>query len=466
MEKCGNKSKPKSCRRLLVFILLIFIIMSKTHSQSQNNEIENFDFFFVPTPNQNFYENEDISFELYLENINSNEIELVSYNLPDNVKLRLFKKMEKNGTVINVWLNFTQSGEFELEDFIFSFSSNEDEPSNSQNFHVKFPEILIAPDLSIQKPEIYICFDDKNTIKLDKETSTEKDNPVIICHKQYDDKFSFTIFVKYAFDILHFDYEIPKNAILTQTNFFEHSKSSLNTENEEYSEQLFPIASFDMVCLQTGKTEFPKISIQLENFQHQKEKIILENYAVEILNYKKNHNIKESKMFDSAFEDLEPQKQQSQNTTLQILSSEEKNLDDCIKLAKELKSKHQKKVLKIFGITFILLISLLLLFLKKIKHKKSSLAIFSIFFVILILIFIILFLNDKNAVFLGGTVHSIPNEKSAEKTYINAGTPIKIIKNSGIWSFIEFTEETEDSINHKKTGWCKKECISSNLPSQ
>ena len=163
MEKCGNKSKPKSCRRLLVFILLIFIIMSKTHSQSQNNEIENFDFFFVPTPNQNFYENEDISFELYLENINSNEIELVSYNLPDNVKLRLFKKMEKNGTVINVWLNFTQSGEFELEDFIFSFSSNEDEPSNSQNFHVKFPEILITPDLSIQKPEIYICFDDKNT---------------------------------------------------------------------------------------------------------------------------------------------------------------------------------------------------------------------------------------------------------------------------------------------------------------
>ena len=46
MEKCGNKSKPKSCRRLLVFILLIFIIMSKTHSQSQNNEIENFDFFY------------------------------------------------------------------------------------------------------------------------------------------------------------------------------------------------------------------------------------------------------------------------------------------------------------------------------------------------------------------------------------------------------------------------------------
>ena len=254
--------------------------------------------------------------------------------------------MEKNGTVINVWLNFTQSGKFELEDFIFSFSSNEDEPSNSQNFHVKFPEILISPDLSIQKPEIYICFDDKNTIKLDKETSTEKDNPVIIYQKQYDDKFSFTIFVKYAFDILHFDYEIPKNAILTKTNFFEHSKSSLNTESEEYSEQLFPIASFDMVCLQTGKTEFPKISIQLENFQHQKEKIILENYAVEILNYKKNHNIKESKMFDSAFEDLEPQKQQSQNTTLQILSSEEKNLDDCIKLAKELKSKHQKKILK------------------------------------------------------------------------------------------------------------------------
>ena len=60
MEKCGNKSKPKSCRRLLVFILLIFIIMSKTHSQSQNNEIENFDFFFVPKPNKNFYENEKL----------------------------------------------------------------------------------------------------------------------------------------------------------------------------------------------------------------------------------------------------------------------------------------------------------------------------------------------------------------------------------------------------------------------
>ena len=170
MEKCRNESKTKSCKRLLVFITMIFMSLSKIFSQYQNIDIPSAEIYFKPVENQNFYENEDINFELKLENLKPTEIELESNNLPENVKLRLFRKMEQNGTLINVWLNFAQEGEFELEDFIFLLYPNENSLANPNKLHVKFPKIIITKNLSIQEPEIHIIFDKKNTVIFNKES--------------------------------------------------------------------------------------------------------------------------------------------------------------------------------------------------------------------------------------------------------------------------------------------------------
>ena len=64
-----------------------------------------------------------------------------------------------------------------------------------------------------------------------------------------------------------------------------------------------------MISLQTGTIAFPKILLQLEDYQHQKKNITLENYAIEILQKSENSKEKETTMFDIAFEDLETQKQ-------------------------------------------------------------------------------------------------------------------------------------------------------------
>ena len=90
MEKCRNESKTKSCKRLLVFITMIFMSLSKIFSQYQNIDIPSVEIYFKPVENQNFYENEDINFELKLENLNPTEIELESNNLAEMVKFRFF----------------------------------------------------------------------------------------------------------------------------------------------------------------------------------------------------------------------------------------------------------------------------------------------------------------------------------------------------------------------------------------
>ena len=280
MEKCRNESKTKSCKRLLVFITMIFMSLSKIFSQYQNIDIPSAEIYFKPVENQNFYENEDINFELKLENLNPTEIELESNNLPENVKLRLFRKMEQNGTLINVWLNFAQEGEFELDDFIFLLYPNENSLANPNKLHVKFPKIIITKNLSIQEPEIHIIFDEKNTVIFNKESSANLNQPDIIYQKKDDEKISFTIYAKYVYNILNFEYEIPKNAILTLTKEFEFTNYINQSEKVDYSEKLIPIASFEMISLQTGTIAFPKILLQLEDYQHQKKNITLENYAI------------------------------------------------------------------------------------------------------------------------------------------------------------------------------------------
>ena len=304
MEKCRNESKTKSCKRLLVFITMIFMSLSKIFSQYQNIDIPSAEIYFKPVENQNFYENEDINFELKLENLNPTEIELESNNLPENVKLRLFRKMEQNGTLINVWLNFAQEGEFELEDFIFLLYPNENSLANPNKLHVKFPKIIITKNLSIQEPEIHIIFDEKNTVIFNKESSADLNQPEIIYQKKDDEKISFTIYAKYVYNILNFEYEIPKNAILTLTKEFEFTNYINQSEKVDYSEKLIPIASFEMISLQTGTIAFPKILLQLEDYQHQKKNITLENYAIEILQKSENSKEKETTMFDIAFEDI------------------------------------------------------------------------------------------------------------------------------------------------------------------
>lgn len=483
MEKCRNESKTKSCRRLLIIIILIFISLTQVFSQTQNFEIDASEFYFQPGENQNFYENEDINFELQLENLNPSEIELESSDLPESVKLRLFRKMEKNGTLINVWLNFTHAGEFELNDFIFLLYPNGKSASNPQKLHVKFPKIIITKNLSIQKPEIHIIFDEKTTAILTKESSVEINKPEVIYQKKYDERLLFTIYAKYVHSISNFDYEIPKNVILKQTKKFDFANNVNQTENEQYSEKLIPIASFEMICLQTGKTAFPKFTMQFEDFQHQTEIITIDNYVIEIIQQNEELKEKGTTMFDAAFEDLELQKQTIIDSSSKNLSSNEKTDEECLKLAKKLKSSHQKKVLFLFSVITALFIFTFIIIAKKVQKKKFLLITDFVVFVIYIFIFVNSFAKNKNAVFLGGTVHSIPDEKASDKTYLNSGTPVKILKKTENWYLIKFQDESSlteksfqesetkigkkvsenkkiiDSSTPRKTGWCKKNYI-------
>ena len=458
MEKCRNESKTKSCKRLLVFITMIFMSLSKIFSQYQNIDIPSAEIYFKPVENQNFYENEDINFELKLENLNPTEIELESNNLPENVKLRLFRKMEQNGTLINVWLNFAQEGEFELEDFIFLLYPNENSLANPNKLHVKFPKIIITKNLSIQEPEIHIIFDEKNTVIFNKESSADLNQPEIIYQKKDDEKISFTIYAKYVYNILNFEYEIPKNAILTLTKEFEFTNYINQSEKVDYSEKLIPIASFEMISLQTGTIAFPKILLQLEDYQHQKKNITLENYAIEILQKSENSKEKEITMFDIAFEDLETQKQTEHNLSSGIHSKNEKTEEDCRKLLKKLKSDYQKRIFFIFILILAVLILLFIFISKKVIQRRKFFIIISFVSMLILISFIYFSGKNQEAVFLGGTVHSIPDEKSVGKTYLNTGTQIKLLKKSENWCFIEYYDKN-DSVQNKKTGWCKTEDI-------
>lgn len=455
MEKFRNKSNSKPCNRLLTafFINLFFLITLTAQNQHKNNffdlyraneisEKKDFSFEFIAAENQNFFVNEDLYFYLNISDLNPAQIELKSYNLPKNVQLKMLKKTENyesNGTLINLWLNFKETGVYELENFVFLLKNR----NKNSEINVKFPKITIKNDILKESPKIVIDFENGKKIYYDENAENllqmqESKMPILQINEG--EKLKFTVYVQFVKKILGFNYEIPKNVIFKQTDFFDYK----NYNNEfTYNDNLLPLARFELTGLTSGIEEFPCFFVQTENYQEKKEEIKFSGFFIEFLKNDKTETITEKNIYNEIFAQI--------NETENQIKTDELTYEECKKIAKKLKRDYIKNLIFVFLPIFAVFLAIFFIFLKKIKFKKTVTAIFVAFFLILLFCFAILCYKNKNGVFLGGKIYAIPDENSKAQNEYPAGKKIKLLEKTEKWFYIQ----TEDEIS----GWCKKEDV-------
>lgn len=463
MEKFGNKPNSKSRDRLLSVFFIInlattlaaqnrlennFYDLQKPNEIAKISEKSDFSFEaikFTAAENQNFFVNEDLNFYLHFPSANPSQIELKSYKLPQNAQFKMLRKTENHengGTKIDLWLNFKTEGVFEIEDFVFSMK-NRDE---NLEIRAKIPKIAIKKDISKESPKIVIVFENGNSIYYDNDgeffaQSQFQEEKTPIFQIEEGEKLNFTVCAQFSKKILSFDYEIPKNAIFKQTEFFDY-KNRAEFSDDFFSEELLPLGRFELTGLTGGIEEFPAFFLQTENFRGENEEIKFSGFFIEFLKSGKSEKIAEKNIYGEAFAQI--------NEAENRIEVEKKELtyEECEKLAQKLKNNRVKKLILIFFPIFAFFAAAFLLVLKKIQTKKTVAAVFVALFASLAVVFFVSISKNNEGIFTGGKVYGIPDENSGAQTEYPAGEKIKLLEKTENWIFIKIEENF---------GWCKKE---------
>lgn len=459
MEKQRSKSNFKFSRRLLISLLSLLFstqMFAQVLSAAEINALR-----IKPVENQNLYTKTDLKFELLIPKVKASQIQLVSSTQRSDVTFRTFRKIddyERGGTLIEIWFNFEKKGTYTLTPLQVSIQG--------RRRNLRFDEITVTDDPAKQTPRIVIKFDNGATLYSDNGMYTA---PVFSAAAGK--KLAFTVYLQYAAQLMNFTWDIPKDAIFTQTKSYEIMEVKYRERNT--SHELIPVASFEWTSLAKGEKTLPKMKIIATAYNGSRYELIMPELAVTFEEGKisKTSN-KEDKLFDSAFTEniIEAQEKNSFEITLEVcetlatLYSRERNSifpnyhlkkqRQNYELEKNLPVNYEREysLHMIIGALLLLLGGILLLLLS-IHEKKPLRIMFSIgiiVFALIVGIYGIIKRAEIQGICTGCTIYSIPEETAEAKAEMGAGNKVRITEKTEKWLYIELGETG---------GWCRAENV-------
>ena len=264
----------------------------------------------------------------------------------------------------------------------------------------------------------------------------------MIYNSEAGEKINYRVNIQYFLQIINYSWTLPKDSIFLETKRYEiaeknNSRASLS---KEFTPQKFPVAEFSWQPLKEGDYELPKVFIEAVSYNGSRKQLAPPLVLVRVAKGKANEKNPENpisslkKNFDSAYKSAfakSPQDMDSISAKRYTPTSE-----DCKKLA-ELRSKERKSLFSSAAA-------------EKRREFEFSIGIvsgeneaknpFSKFF------------GGKFAIFKGGKISPVPEEKTAEKNgfTVSAGQRVKISEKAGGWIFIE---------NKDFSGWAKEDSV-------
>lgn len=447
MEKQRNFSKSKYCKRLLIFVFFAIFLQSSIFSQKlSKSQLKNLR--IIPSESQKLYSKEEIKFEVILPGISANQIQIQNPSSVKNVTFNTLRKTEvysdKTSTKIELWLTFAEKGIYNLPELSILL--------NGKKTDLKFEQIVIDDNPLNKSSRIVIKFDNGKTIYSD-----DKFSGKVLFSTEAGKKLNYTIFLQYAVQLIEFDWDLPKDSILTQTKIYEITE--IKYREKKYTDELIPVASFEWTQLSTGKHFMPEVRITATDYNGYRNILSTQNFLINFTNQIFTETSKADSLFVEAFNsnyihsEEEPKK---------IISDEE-----CEKLA-ELRTLEKKSFLNsarqnrkefekelnlpqtrneyptwCFYFSIIVLIIFILLLIIFIKRRRPVAQIFvSIFLICAIVLFIFssIRISQKFAILKNGIIYSIPEENASSTSELSPATRVRILKQTENWSYIEIGE--------------------------
>ena len=252
---------------------------------------------------------------------------------------------------------------------------------NGRTYFFEFVPTYVYENPNLISPVIDIIFDEQKKIDTDKKTG-QKSLTV-----KKGEKISFTAQIRYAAQIYEFKWILPKDSIFKETERFDFANG--NRKITEFTAESQKLAKFEWQILKEGEYSLPEVFAETLSYNGAKKRIYTPKDTIIIVTesepQKSGSSFRnDSEIFESAFQKTDEHDFSAQNS--------ERSKEEYAKLAE----KESRSILqKLFG--------------------------------------------KKFAIFAGGTVLSVPEEKITGQNFAG-GQKVSITEQAGDWSFIECKE--------------------------
>lgn len=444
-------------KTILFFLFLCFtasFVYAQDLKDSKNELI-----LIKPENNQQFFTNTNIKFSVIVPNVKPSQLEV---SIPEEQGNVIFKTMrrteefsENAGTKIELWFIFEKSGEYELKPLSVRI--------NGKTKNILFEKFTIGVNPQNLIPQAFIVFKDGKIIDLS-DFSLDGKNVNLV---RAGEKIRFTLCLKYAVQLVQYDWDIPKNSIFDELKRYDITE--LKYRSKVYSEELIPVADFDWIPLVSGNVAFPVFKLNATGYNGNKYEIIQPKLFVEVtsgiekadINQQKDKYFKDAFDFSNENNENETAKEISEDICYQIVSLRTKerhslslkNKNERVRFEKELELPYEQSEFSVFflglSIVLVLLFCVLLIFF---IGKKRPIAYILIGVIelcsVVFLIFSIAKSSERYGISKGCKIYSVPEMNAESKSEIPAGNRILITEDVGDWFYVELGENG---------GWCSKE---------
>ncbi len=436
-------------KKIFAFVPLFFVFAA-VFSQSQKKLTYSQMISLVVAPqNERNYAGQECCFELKIPYTKADSVQASIPDLPSGVNFVSMRRSDysedENGTKIELWLNFSEPGTYELRVMRITV--------NGKIYPIKFMPVTISENPRDLLPQLVIKFDNGvDLVRQKKSKISEK----AAFSAEAGSKLKFTVYLQYAVQLISFDWEVPKNSIFTQTASYPVASGIRGST--DFSEELIPVSSFEWQPLTVGNMIMPKMRIVAISYNGTRTELPLPDSFIQVTESSALPSFSEAEEnhFPDAFEDsavdLYSASEQSISienckTIARLRSDERRSLPfgktekrraDFEKSVGISDSDNEPGYFEFWVFLSLSILSLILgvlfAFSKKILEIVFS-AIFALSFAIFSVIF---FARIKicSGIFAGGKITSVPEHTAEISETINAGKKVFVEQKAGEWIYV------------------------------
>jgi|SRR5574344_2148172 hypothetical protein len=450
MGKQQFKSSARLRKRLLIIFISFFVFQNLICQVNQISNRQLQELRIEPVENQSMFINTDIKFQIIIPNVESGIIQVNSPTLPNEISFKTLRKtpyyQEQNGTLIELWFTFSEKGTYTIPDLPIVIFGRER--------RIKFTSVTISVNPKDCNPRIVLSFDSKKTIYSD--TVNYEENVYSV---KAGEKVRFNLNLQYAVQLVQLSCDIPKDSIFSQIETYEMIE--VKQREKTYSDDIIPVASYEWIFLQEGKTYLPNLKLSVTGYNGRKFELSMPPCFVNVLPSQKKSVVTNTNgaIFDDAFN-----KSYSTNQQIEYLEITEEDVQKLAELRKKERNsfidyshnlKQRVNFEELFGlptnekeypvvifyvslIFIVLFVVFVILFIKKKKYIRFGLSLLLLLCSLSFSIYSFLQITKVYAICNGGELYSIPEESAESKTYVFRGKRIRVLEKNNSWCYIEF----------------------------
>lgn len=226
----------------------------------------------VPVSEQNFC-GEECAFELKIPYVKADRVVAAIPDLPSGVNFVSLRRSEYSdettGTKIELWLTFAETGTYRLRFLRVTI--------DGAFYNIPFLPVTISENPRDMLPQLVVVFD--NGTELVRRKDSRRSASAVFSAAAGTPLY-FTVYLRYAVQLVSFYWSIPKNALFTELERYEIAKGT--RRNADFSEEKMPVARFEWQPLVTGNVSLPEISLVVTSYGGGRSELSMPDAFVEI----------------------------------------------------------------------------------------------------------------------------------------------------------------------------------------